>query len=66
MSDFRSKLPSMDEVMTMSRRFYHDMKTSVNHIAADYRAKRNAEENLDVAPPKKTKATKKTSGDHSE
>ena len=65
MGDFKSKMPDMNEVMSMMDKFYNGVKNSVVGIINDYKLKHNQPETpASVAPvntkPQDTTATKDT------
>ncbi|MBN9231359.1 MAG: hypothetical protein J0I93_10965 [Legionella sp.] len=43
MGESKSKLPDLKELATMSGKLFHDIKTSVTQIIADYKAAREDE-----------------------
>jgi len=44
MSDFKSKLPSLDEFTSMAGKLFKDVKQSVGEIVDDYKDKRDTPE----------------------
>jgi hypothetical protein len=65
MSDFKSKLPNLKELASMSTKFYKDMKKSVCEIVQHYKENRveeaAAETNKEAVKKAKAKDTEKSS-----
>lgn len=59
MSDFKSKLPDLKELGSITGKLFKDIKTSVTEIVKDYKEKREqSAEETTPAPAKKTAAKK--------
>lgn len=63
MSDFKSKLPDLKELASMTSKLYTDIKKSVGEIVHNYKENRaqqaeEAAEQTDAAPPKEAKPQK--------
>lgn len=56
MSDMKSKLPDLKEVSIMTKKLFGDIKTSVEEIIHNYKAKRAVSEVKPKAATPKTKA----------
>jgi F0F1-type ATP synthase membrane subunit b/b' len=47
MSDFKSKLPDLNELASMAEKFFKDMKNSVSEIIESYNQKHHQEKTAD-------------------
>lgn len=59
MSDTKSKLPDMKELTSITKKFFSDMKTSVDQIIKDYKEVRAKQTMSEEAKSKTTAKTKK-------
>ncbi len=50
MSDFKSKLPDLKELGSMTGKLFHDLKTSVGGIIEEYKKKREVVEEPTTKP----------------
>ncbi|WP_447530637.1 hypothetical protein [Legionella pneumophila] len=64
MSDFKSKLPDLNELTSMTAKLFKGIKTSVSEIIQDYKQKRaqpvSTEEKTTENKPAESKAEPKT------
>lgn len=61
MSDFKSKLPDLKELSSMTSKLYKGIKSSVQEIIQDYKDKRAAEE-TEIKPTEEQKTPEKVEG----
>jgi hypothetical protein len=60
MSDFKSKLPDLKELSSMSSKLFHGIKSSVTEIIHDYKEKRAEQEKAEAAKATETTVTATT------
>lgn len=66
MNDFKSKLPSFNELTSMTKKLYKGIKSSVEEIIHDYKEKRSETESKEQASENKEKSTKNKSSKKSD
>lgn len=57
MSDFKSKLPDLKELSSMSSKLFHGIKSSVTEIIHDYKEKRAEQERQEAEKATETTVT---------
>lgn len=57
MSDFKSKLPDMKDITSITTKLFKDLKNSVTEIITDYKKKHFQEETKKTTKPSSAKKT---------